>query len=190
MYNEKIAAQVAAFFLYKAGGTLSVLKLIKLMYLAERLSLKKYGEPITDDVLFSLPHGPILSTTLDLINGFRDSTPGGWDEWITDREGRTVSLADRSMIRTPEQDLRALSDTDLEVLNEIWDEFGHFSAIDLRNYTHKQCSEWNDPKGSRVPIPYKDVLSAVGFSGKQAEVIADQIAERHTIDAIFTAAAA
>ena len=37
------------------------------MYLAERESLARYGEPITGDVLVSMKHGPVLSKTLDHI---------------------------------------------------------------------------------------------------------------------------
>lgn len=46
-YCEKRAAQTAAFFICRAGGAIEVLKLMKLMYLAERESLARYGEPIT-----------------------------------------------------------------------------------------------------------------------------------------------
>jgi hypothetical protein len=42
---------------------LPVIKLIKLMYLAERLSLQRYGEPLTGDRLVSMPDGPVLSMT-------------------------------------------------------------------------------------------------------------------------------
>ena len=49
LFNEKRAAQAAAFLLHRAGGRLPVLKLMKLMYLAERESLRLYGEPIIGD---------------------------------------------------------------------------------------------------------------------------------------------
>ncbi|HTH08426.1 MAG TPA: Panacea domain-containing protein, partial [Acidovorax sp.] len=62
-FNERKAAQAAACLLHKAGGSLSVLKLMKLMYLAERRSLKKYGDTITGDAFVSMPHGPVLSMT-------------------------------------------------------------------------------------------------------------------------------
>jgi uncharacterized phage-associated protein len=54
LFNEVRTAQAAAFLLYRAGGKLPLIKLVKLLYLAERLSLKKYGEPITGDKLLDL----------------------------------------------------------------------------------------------------------------------------------------
>ena len=46
LFDEKKAAQAAAYFLLRAGGRLEVLKLMKLLYLAERRSFEKYGEPM------------------------------------------------------------------------------------------------------------------------------------------------
>ena len=97
-----------------------MLKLMKLMYLAERLSLKRYGDTITGDAFVSMPHGPVLSMTYDHMNGALSSDEGGWETWVSDRADNAVALRDESMIRTPEEDLTALSETDLECLNEVW----------------------------------------------------------------------
>lgn len=78
LFNEKRTTQAAAFFLFKAGGKLPVLKLMKLLYLAERESYRQYGEPISGDNLVSMPHGPVLSQTLNLMF---QSTP------VTGRKG-------------------------------------------------------------------------------------------------------
>ena len=78
LFQEPKAAQAAAFMLYKANGKLEVLKLMKLMYLAERESFARFGEGLTGDALVSMPYGPVLSMTLDFINGGHDSVPNGW----------------------------------------------------------------------------------------------------------------
>jgi len=185
-YREACAAQVAAFFIHKAGGKLTILKLIKLMYLAERLSLERYGEPITGDRLVSMPHGTALSITLNHMKGLIESSPGGWDEWISDKENREVSLADPSMMRSPEESLLALSDTDLEVINEIWDRFGHFSASSLRNYTHSaKIPEWIDPCGSSSTITYQELFRALGFSPEKISDLLEKLEEQEQIDRAF-----
>ena len=48
MYEEK-AAQAAALFLLKAGGPMPHLKLMKLLYIADRESYRRRGSPITGD---------------------------------------------------------------------------------------------------------------------------------------------
>ena len=67
-FREDKATQAAARLLRHAGGRMEYLKLIKLLYLAERESLVTLGSPLTYDACWSLPYGPILSATLDRVN--------------------------------------------------------------------------------------------------------------------------
>lgn len=186
LFDEKKAAQAAAFFLHKAGGTLPLLKLIKLLYLAERLSMQKFGDTITGDEFVSMPHGPVLSITYDHSNGNLRSAPGGWSSWIADREGHAVGLKDPSMIRSPEEDLLALSETDLECLYETWGQFGHWERFKLVEYTHSDaCPEWEDPMGSSRPIPYVRVLKAVGYNDEQVQAISRRLHDAKLVNAAF-----
>lgn len=186
LFNEVRTAQAAAFLLFRAGGKLPLIKLVKLLYLAERLSLKKYGEPITGDKLVSMPHGPVLSMTYDLINGALPSVQGGWDSWISDRASHVVALRDRSRIRSPETDLLQLSESDLEVLNEIWREFGHWDRWDLVRYTHSDaCPEWEDPEGSSRPIPHELLFRKLGYSPDDAAALAERLHTQSRLNESF-----
>lgn len=183
LFDEYRTAQAAAFLLFKAGGALPLMKLIKLMYLAERLSLQRYGEPITGDRLVAMPHGPVLSRTYDYVNGALPSSEGGWDTWVTERNGYDVSLRDRSMIRSAEEDLLRLSETDLEVLQETWNNFGHWDRWRLVNYTHSEaCPEWHDPDGSSVPIEYKDLFLKFGYTAEQADALVTRLADQKQLN--------
>ena len=57
-YDAALAAQVAAVFLIREGGSMDKLKLVKLMYLAERGSVERHRRPMFFDENFSLEHGP------------------------------------------------------------------------------------------------------------------------------------
>ena len=81
--NERKVSQMAAYFLYKRGGRMSHLKLMKLLYLADRESLRLYGLSMTGDCLVSMPHGPVLSMTLNLMDGDVESGPNGWESLIS-----------------------------------------------------------------------------------------------------------
>jgi len=179
LFDERRTAQAAAFFLHKAGGRLPLLKLMKLLYLAERESLRVYGEPISGDKLVSMPHGPVLSRTLDMMNGYGGQAQGGWNEWIEDRSGYELALRDPSMIRTPQQDLLALSDGDLDVLEAIWVEFGHMGAFALVEYTHSSaCPEWEDPQDSSYPIELDRVLQAIGYQEPSIRAVSEHLNEQ------------
>jgi uncharacterized phage-associated protein len=185
LFNERRAAESAALLLHKAGGTLPLIKLVKLMYLAERLSLQRYGEPLTGDRLVSMDHGPVLSRTYNHINGAVPSAEGGWETWISDREGHAVALRDPSMIRSAEQDLQSLSESDVEVLTETWTNFGHWGRWELVKYTHDECPEWEDPSGSSKPISYERLFGALGYSDDAAKALVERLSEQEQLSASF-----
>jgi uncharacterized phage-associated protein len=171
MFNERKVAQVAAFFLDKRGGRMCHLKLMKLLYLADREAMRRYGAPISGDRMVAMPHGPVLSMTLDHMDGHLDPSPGGWDGWIADRENHDLCLK-----RPTSRDaLDELSEADIDVLEAIWAQFGHMSRWELRDYTHKYCSEWRDPNGSSSPIHYEDVFIALGWSEAEATELSTRI---------------
>lgn len=190
LFTEKKAAQATAFFLYKAGGSLTILKVMKLLYLAERESLRSFGVSITGDAFVSMPHGPVLSMTLDCMNGFRVPASNIWNSWVADRAGNHLGLADPSMIRSTD-DLRELSESDLEALNKVWEEYGHLSAIQLRDMTHNTtlCPEWEDPKGSSRPISMKRLLHFIGYTDDQVNNIIRDIQAQSDLAASFQALA-
>ncbi|MDR2154515.1 MAG: SocA family protein [Burkholderiaceae bacterium] len=190
LFDEQKAAQAAAFLLHRGSGRLSILKLVKLMYLAERESLRRYGDTITGDSFVSMPHGPVLSMTLDHINGAFPPVDGGWSAWVTDRENNEVALSDPSIISDPARDLLVLSDTDVECLDAVWEKFGHMTQWELVAHTHSsECPEWQDPNQSSRPIPPARLLKALGYDSGQIQALIDRLHEQRYIKASFRQAA-
>jgi len=178
LFNERRAAQAAAYLLHRsATGTLPLIKLIKLLYLAERRSLEAYGEPITGDYLVSMKHGPVLSRTLNLMNGAEKSAEGGWETWVSDRAEHQVALRDPTMIRSAEQDLMELSESDVEVLEEVWQKFGHWDRWKLVDYTHEHLPEW-EKTNSSVQITYDKLFAALGYKPEQVSALMQRLKEQ------------
>lgn len=150
-YQERKAGQVAAFFGLKSGGHINVLKLAKLLYLAERESMKRFDAPMFYDRLVSMDHGPVTSISLNQINGLTSGVD--WDCFVAGRQGNDVLVAANIGFA----DLDMLSKADLHVLNDLWDSFGDFHQYKLRDWTHDNCPEWENPHGSSEPIPHDRV---------------------------------
>ncbi|MEI4195885.1 Panacea domain-containing protein [Roseovarius sp. E0-M6] len=158
-YDPRKAAQTIAFFAMKEGGAINVLKVIKLVYLADRESLRLRGHPIQDEGRVSMPHGPVNSLTLDYLNGFyRDD--GGWSQFLRDRANNDVGLASQEV--TPDS-LDELSKREIGILENVWAEFGHMDRFDLADWTHDNIAEWEDPNGSSRRIPLDRMMAAVGL---------------------------
>jgi uncharacterized phage-associated protein len=175
-YSVRKAAQVTAFFAKKEGGAINVLKVAKLLYLADREFMSRYDFPILYDYLVSMPHGPVTSMTLNYINGLEDPRVH-WDEFIESRAEFGVGLvrADISF-----DDLDELSEAEIHVLEATWDQFGHMRPFEIRDYTHVNCLEWEDPHGSSTPIPYERVLK---FLRKEHSAeIAEEIEAQRSLD--------
>src|SRR5207249_3792384 len=78
-FNERKATQAAAHLLRLRGGSMSYLKLIKLLYLADREALLRWGRPISTDCYMAMDRGPVLSRVLDLATDGEDpGTPSIW----------------------------------------------------------------------------------------------------------------
>jgi len=126
-----------------------------------------------------MPHGPVNSLTLNYING---ALPGSeeWDKYISDRAGNTVAATQEFDI----EDLDELSDSELVSLDAIWQEFGHMNKWQIRDYTHDNCPEWEDPEGSAQPIPHERVFKFLGF--ENADELASEIKIERGIDELFS----
>ncbi len=184
MFNERKVAQMAAFFLGQTPeGRMSHLKLMKLLYLADREAVRKFGFPMSGDRMVSMPYGPVLSMTLNLMDGDIESCPGGWEEWISDKENHELSL--RRPLKMDALD--ELSAAELDVLRSVWERFGAMGKWEIRDWTHKHCAEWKDPHGSSRPISFERLARAVGYDEVAAKEIAAQIEAEEKIDRLFAA---
>lgn len=181
MFNERKVAQMAAFLLRKCDDRMPHLKLMKLLYLADRESMERFGAPISGDRIVAMPHGPVLSMTLNLMDGDIESTPGGWEELISDKENHELSL--KHSITS--DDLDELSLADIDVLEAIWAQFGHMGKYEIRDYTHDHCKEWTNPNGSSFPISYETVFRALGKPAEVAAELGARIESERSLDKIF-----
>ena len=167
-FDVEKATQMAAYLLAKSKGAMPYLKLVKLLYIADREALRRWGYPLTGDRYASLDHGPVVSQILDLIR-HGPVWPGSkhWVKYIETRD-RDKSVRLREW---PPFDL--LSDAAKSLLDEIYEEYGRLNTRALRDLVNK-FPEWKDPRGSSIPISYVDILKAVGRED-EAEELAEEI---------------
>jgi uncharacterized phage-associated protein len=119
---------VAQYFLLQtdeeAGDTISNLKLQKLVYYAQGFHIALTGTPLFPEPIQAWTHGPV---TPDLYHAYKDHGSGALPSPV-------------------HFDDAALSDSEKEILDEVYSVYGQFSAWKLRNLTHAE-SPWVDAYG-------------------------------------------
>lgn len=169
MYNPITAAQLIAYLALKTEGKIiNVLKAIKLVYLADRESIKQWGVPILDENRYSMRHGPVNSLTYAHINGEYDLDACGWSAYLEDREDHLVAVKNNIFVH----DLNELSEADIQCLDAVWEKFGNMNQWQLVDWTHdgKNVPEWEDPNESSKIIPLERIMRVVGVKDSDAQV--------------------
>jgi uncharacterized phage-associated protein len=126
---EKFASSVA--YLVSRRPGLTKKQLCKLLYLADKAHLLKYGRTITGDRYFALEQGPIPTKGLDAMN-LRG------DRRNIEALLRFGKLSGWEFRLSEAPDLKPLSRSDISVLDQISDEFGDFQAWQLEKITHEE----------------------------------------------------
>ena len=152
---------MAAYFLGRADGhTMEHVKLMKLMYLADRECMDQYWFPISYDEYYSMKMGPVLSMTLDLMsNNEGAEAQADWGEWVSTKKGNNVSLQKDGV---SEGDLNEIADEEMAVMNKVFDAFGSWTMRALIDYTHNELEEYEEVSGGRLEIPLKRIYEALG----------------------------
>lgn len=177
-FNEKKATQAAAHLLRLRGGRMSYMKLIKLLYLADREALLSWGRPISTDRYVSMDRGPVLSRILDLATDGEDpGSPSIWASSITEPSKYEVQLKG-------DAGDDELSDAEIQLLDKIFAEYGQMSRWELVKFTHT-LPEWIDPHGSAIAITYRDILKAGGKSDLEIAAVVDELADLAETDLVL-----
>ena len=136
-FSHKKATQILNYFAIKEGGKINKMKALKLIFLADRYHLRKYGRPITNDDYFAMQLGPVASGVKDIAEN-----SDFLDENVKEYSSQFLELKNRyDLISKHPLEEDVFSASDLEVLSFIWDKFGYLAVFELSHVTH-QYPEW------------------------------------------------
>lgn len=174
-FNFKRTLQASAYLLRLDGKRMSYLRLLKLLYIADREWLGEMGESITGDRAFAMNFGPVLTSVYDLIKG-NGSKAGVWDDYIH-TEGYAVEL-----VADPGRD--ELSKAIVKKLTEITERYRNLDEFELSELTHS-FPEWADHYASGPSsIPWQEMLLAQNKPEMVAIVERDE-KSRRVFDEVF-----
>lgn len=133
----------------------SRITILKLLYLADKMSLERWGRFIAGDTYCAMKHGPVGSETYNLIKiheQFQD---------LFDPPFKTSGTSEKHIEPQREANIDVLSESDTECLDEVIAEFGNLNRWAVRDVTHDAAYNriWkaSGEKGS-TPIPVEDII--------------------------------
>jgi len=161
-FSEEKAAEAASIVLKEHGGRMGRLRLIKLLYFAEREAIRRIGRPIIGGRYVSMDHGPVLSEVYSHISkSLWVPTAGIWDRHVENTGARDVEL---SADATPAE----LSRAEIEILVQVCRRFRGMTDSQVRNESHR-LPEWRDPGGSAETIPARRIIEGLGLPPEEVE---------------------
>ena len=176
-FNEKKATQATAILLNSLPRKqIDLYPFLKLLYIADRISLQETGALVTCDDMIAMDKGPLSDIVYNCIKG-EAARCAFWQEHIH-KQGHTLSVA-----RDPGDS--ELCDYEIQLLHRVASEHGRKTWQQLEALTHT-FDEYNKNyvEGTSRPIPLRDMLVAVG-RGDQAERIIAETHDRTALSRLF-----
>ena len=165
-FNERRSTQAAAFLIRRNGNRLNYMKLIKLLYLVDRVALITWQQPLTGDSYYSFPNGPILAVILDKISsGPNPKSPDYWSSIIQIAKDDSYSV---TTVEEPEYD--ELSKREIRLLEGLDDKFKTYSQWDIVGYCHENLPECTGINSFCDQITVHDILQAGDKDGSDVDI--------------------
>jgi uncharacterized phage-associated protein len=179
-FDDKKAAQAAAYILKIHGGRMTYMVLIKLLYLADRAQLMSRGRTITGDTMYSMKCGPVLSIVMNILKRDpRTSISLAWEEHISE----PVDTYDVTLLSPAPTD--ELSRNELKTLDEVHNRFGHMNDWDLVDLLHEILPEYEKVQSGRSLILPDRILRHAGATDEQIAHVRAEVESLTSIDSML-----
>ncbi len=172
VFDFRKALQATAVLVRADSGSApsSYLRILKLLYIAERRCIEQRGVPISGDRFFALEKGPVNHHVMNLIKNRHDRSA----EWFGFIETDQTKI---KIVRDPGNG--ALSQFEIDALQWAVSQYSSMDEWDIVDATH-EFPEWKEtyPGDSRAAeIPFELILKKVGWTEAQARELIQE-AER------------
>ncbi len=158
-------------------GTISRLRLLKLLYIADRRVWAERGRPLFRANARALKNGPLHSEVYNLIQGIHIDAPK-WDKHFHNSGTRKVVMHD-------EPSPASLSEYEIKTLIAVSEELSDKDDWEVVDLTH-QFPEYRQHyvDDTSRPIPAESIIDAVGRSQEKREIL-DHIGAAQQIDRLL-----
>ncbi|MGB7338928.1 MAG: Panacea domain-containing protein [Phototrophicaceae bacterium] len=143
------------------------MRVVKLMYLADKTSLEQYGRFISGDTYYAMKDGPVPTHTYDILKD-TESNDKGFE--VIHRNYPTIKVH-------RDANLDYLSESDTICLDKTLAAFDHHPTWRLREISHDEAWEatWEEAQGNNsVIIPIQRIADLLENSEELLDYLATQ----------------
>lgn len=165
--DQERVTQAAAHLIQRGGGRMQFLKVLKLLYWADRESLRETGLPLTGDTPVAMKLGPVLSEVYNYVKSDEMTDHTFWDQYLK-RDGYDLVLES-------DPGTSKLSRFDLRLLDAAVERHAERDGFEMSELSHEfpeweeaNCRRSLDGRGAEF-IDIQSMMRAVGCSSEQIE---------------------
>ena len=148
-FNKEKAIEVILYLIKKKPSMdIDKMSLFKFLFFSDEEHLNKYGRPITGGHYVAMQYGPVHSQISNLVKHTRKDSFNVLEYMITAQ-------------REPNMDY--ISESDKEVMDEIFEKYKNYNALELSEISHKHPA-WLKAKQRNLiknnnALDYKDMIN-------------------------------
>ena len=144
-------------------------KIFKILYFADRNHLSEYGRTITGDTYIAMNDGPVPSNIYDIFKSVRG------DGYFKDQGNfaKLFTIVHWDVVHPmQEPNMKALSKTDIEFIEQSLNEYGEMSWNEIRDKSHDYA--WRNT-AKNAPISLENIVFETGSEDSFVEYLKEQM---------------
>jgi len=167
-YSPQKIRQAIAYIASKIPEAQNMYKVLKVMYFADKLHLRRYGRVIFGDRYFAMKHGPVPWTAYRKVSNERDGWGNAKEEPLYKVEKNSTIVP----LLNPE--LEYFSESDLQCLDEEIDICRPLSFAQLRSRSHDAAYNSADENDE---MSLKSIAEAAAETDEERKLLLEHISD-------------
>lgn len=156
-FDPNRVTQAAAYLMQCSGSSrMQYLKMLKLLYFADRESIRERGFPITGDDAYAMDYGPVLTHVYDYI---REKARDGAHIW-----SKSFRRDGYDLVQIGNPGTGYLSRYYRRILDTVYADHKDLDGFDMSQLSH-DFPEWKTAYGNSAStrIPIEEIVNALGL---------------------------
>jgi len=170
---NKEKAFAALYYIINKLAPVDMYKLLKILYLADKMHLAKYGRLMFDEDYQALEYGPVPANCYSIIKMAKNqrSVQSSYEEYV-----RPIITRGNNILKSPEPDMDELSGSEIKCLEHAIGELKDFTFDKIKMTSHGFA--WENAKRNGI-MRIEDIAKEAGANEAMIAYINENVENSH-----------